>query len=494
MRPLPLILAPSLPFTELVRRLGALGWRRAPGIPATVPLVAEEPEVAVFRSADGLSRLGYTWNPAVGLRVLAPDGADDRAFQEIRALSLPQLEDGAIASLLQDDRPRNVVLGIFAATERRLTSVLPVLTDLTRHAEPIVAKAARRARRTLEVEPAMPVEDRFADGVGERRQTLRRTGQQGGITVASLRQALADPDLEMRAGAVLLAARNGLATLLPDIAGADLASRLPGHDRRLLEAMRRAVIASLQGYRPPAEDGSTAPAMKDHLWRCALGLPVSRLDDVLLIATALTTPLDLPPIPRGSPLGSPTGGAFQLSPLKTRFRWIGPTLHWLGHDEATAIANPVRQWSPPAAALIAEHPLTSDDLAALDPSHCPPSDEAHAFTTAEVARVLARLTDAAGVPVTLPGADLLEAGLRGPDGRRYPWGALPSSTRVSAAASPWGLAWAGPPGEWTADRTPDGRPVIGGTDRKGRPSLRIAGSDAADARYLLRPVIAIVGR
>lgn len=493
MRAPPLILDPSLPFADLDRQLGALGWRRTAG-PSVPPLVPGEPEVAGFRHPDGATRLSYTYSPVVGLRVLTLDGPDRQALVGVTRSGIPQLADDRIIDLLRAAQPRELLLGIFAATERRLTNALPMLADLAAHPAPPVAKAAARARRTLAgYEPAAAARDAFATTAAARRQAIRRLGQTGGGAAAeALRRALADPDLEVRASAVLLTARCRLAGLLPEVAQADLVGSsppLPHRDRRLLEAMRRAAIASLRGLHPPEAATGAADGVKDHVWRCALGLPVTAPDDILLIAIALTEPLDLPPLSETGPLGRPLDGAFRLPPLTLRFRRVASIGHWLGHDRESGLANPIRRWAPPSDALLAERPLNGGDLAALGVPVTADPDQPAALTAGDAAAVLTKLSTLAGTPVDRPSADLLEAGLRGPDGRRYPGGALPKPADP-AVASPWGLTWVDRRGEWTADRTPQGQPVIAATDRTGHASFRMAG--AMDDRYLLRPTIPIV--
>jgi hypothetical protein len=515
MRALQLVLAPALAFADLERRLDALGWRRQPGELAAPPLIGGEPELASFRSADDATLLTYTYNPVVGLRVLSLQGeAPGEAARRIAA-EFPTLGADEIDRLLDQRDPRRALLGAMAARTLEMRAAAPRIARLAAHAEPAVARTARAILRELTADIALEALGAVFERVGAdvakahaayptgadvatRRQIVRRRGRAGEQGAeAVLRQALADPDLEVRASTVLLTARAGVVALRTEVARADLTSAdapLASRDRRLLEAMRRAALASLDGQRsppaPPPEDTSEATE-RDHVWRCVLGLPVTAEDELFLTAGALTTPLDLPPAPLHGPLGPPADGGFRLAPLATRFRWIAATPHWLGHEEPTEISNPIRRWTPPGGALIAERPLTCRDVAALGLPVSGPADAPAALTAAEASRALARLAGAAATTVTRPPADLVEAGLRGPDGRRHPWGFCPTPAGPFEA-SPWGLVWAADRrGEWTSDQTMDERPVIAASDRRGRPSLRIAGTGTPEERRLLRPTIAV---
>src|SRR4029077_12522315 len=72
--PLTLVASPALGFAALAAALGALAWSREEGSPATAPILIGEPEIATFARAG--SRVVYTFDPVLRLRVLVLHGAD----------------------------------------------------------------------------------------------------------------------------------------------------------------------------------------------------------------------------------------------------------------------------------------------------------------------------------------------------------------------------------------------------------------------------------
>ncbi len=106
--------------------------------------------------------------------------------------------------------------------------------------------------------------------------------------------------------------------------------------------------------------------------------------------------------------------------------------HWLG-----GAGVPVRRLRPAAAYAVAVRPI--------------PEVGAH-----ELADALRRASRAAGVALRLPTPDELEMAVRGPDGRRYPWG-NGRDEGWRRAPSPWELAGPWDVATWAVQ---DGRPVV----------------------------------
>ena len=116
---------------------------------------------------------------------------------------------------------------------------------------------------------------------------------------AALRSALIDPDWEVRATAIIAAARLqatnvGLAVrqvALPKTSRE--AGGLDATDRRILVALRDAAVAMLGG-KPAPEPLAGPPVTREeqwaHLTRCLLGLPVSVHDRTFHLIQALATP------------------------------------------------------------------------------------------------------------------------------------------------------------------------------------------------------------
>jgi hypothetical protein len=65
------VLAPAFPFVEVARAFERAGWTGGPTT-ALAPLVAGEPEVAVWRRGGSVAR--YSCDPVVWLRVVRVEG------------------------------------------------------------------------------------------------------------------------------------------------------------------------------------------------------------------------------------------------------------------------------------------------------------------------------------------------------------------------------------------------------------------------------------
>jgi hypothetical protein len=347
-----------------------------------------------------------------------------------------------------------------------------------------------------------------------RRQIVRWIGREyhestPGI-LETLRTALEYDDWEVRASAMLVAARLGAAPLRSAVNDVALPSAhqrgLDEHDARLLLAIRQIAVEALNA----ANDGDLAsaierrlPGVPRDLVRLVLGDESQWRGRTWLLLHALTTPSELEdPLPDPPPAGivirdrdAMLGGAVAMA-------WVSPVPHILGDDLRDAIAAPpICDYTPAAGFFIARRPLsaklldwlgvgmpvqtaTQDHVIAERLARTPDApvvvsrDEAFALCEA-----IARRTGAA---VTLPTAEELECAARGTDGRRYPWGngleSLDGSER-----SPHGIErFAVPAAQWSSSREPSGTPLVLGGPTSARCSWRLPGTGGHAVRPLVR--------
>jgi hypothetical protein len=134
--------------------------------------------------------------------------------------------------------------------------------------------------------------------------------------------------------------------------------------------------------------------------------------------------------------------------------WVPPVAHWLGDDELrTPLANPARRLAPPGGFYIDAEPRGRATFV----------EALHEAET--VARRIGR-------QAILPPPDLWEMAARGPDGRRFPWGAN-GTERARVDLSPWGTAgMTTGTGEWLAERFSDGSAAVAGGGEAPNPAWR----------------------
>jgi hypothetical protein len=258
------------------------------------------------------------------------------------------------------------------------------------------------------------------------------------------RAALTSTDWELRATAMLGAARLDFQTLGPDVRRIPLpdTSRegLGPEDRRTLRAMHRAVLMLLSGGAAPPqdqEDQGTQPGLRAHLLRCVAGLPVPFHDEMFLLSHALTEPLPIAyPRPESLPVGleETDYGEFRTSKSGIEFIWVPPIPHWLGMGPS------IRRISPRSGFFLSKWPVRSSR-----------SGEYYSGTWEDAQRICRDLAAGEGVPLNLPTADEWEMAARGPDGRRFPWG-NGLERNMLGRRSPWGATdCSGVIGQWTQD-------------------------------------------
>ena len=136
-----LVVGPDARFSEIDQLLKSLGWSRGADTMIVRPLVPGEPEMAIWQRVSG-ARIGYTFNPAVRLRVLCFYGENASAFSNEVAQQLPCLDEADILELLQSEDVERILLGILASGEIGQAQTLEAINQLRKHPHGVVAHAA----------------------------------------------------------------------------------------------------------------------------------------------------------------------------------------------------------------------------------------------------------------------------------------------------------------------------------------------------------------
>lgn len=311
-----LVVRPEVTFDELGAALARAGWARGRDRLAAPPLVPGEPEFASWSrgagAGEGAERISYSFNPVAGFRVLVFRGARAAESRAETALSLPALAPADLRPLLQSRDLRTLLLGILAAGELRAAETLDLLERLRRHPHGAIAGAAVEAHasvvegmleegaaRLREEKQRHPEHSALFPHVGDaevRRQTLRwlmRDYQEANQHILEvLRSALVDADWEVRATAMLAAARLGAREVVEEVRGVELpragaGGEGPGdEEREILRAAREAVLSILGG----GDDDDDGDELRRHVRRCVEGRAVERPDRVYYFIHSLTEP------------------------------------------------------------------------------------------------------------------------------------------------------------------------------------------------------------
>ena len=388
----------------------------------------------------------------------------------------------------------------------------------------------------LESEPAARAAvDRFARDARERRSWLRRSvafkdqgdarmrrqiirwlGREYHEATASivdtLRAAIADPDWEVRASAIIVSARiraqvmHGVvrATALPAANEHGLSDR----DIRVLVASRIIAAESLASANPDDMDRaqvilrqlSDAPR---HLVRSVLGLSVEQHDCAWLLLHSLATPNELAePLPKPLPPGLTLADEHAWLSGVVELCWVSPQVHLLGGDHMQrqpSATSEVREYTPASGFFIARRPLTAGAALQLglgpfpspsersNGSHAGAPDAPLALTHDDAVALCESISARTGAAVSLPTADELECAARGTDGRRFPWGN--GLDKVDGQArSPHGIErFVAPLAQWTSSFDEHRVPLVLGGQR----SPHCAGRSPSLDTNAVRPVVRV---
>jgi hypothetical protein len=475
-----LIAAPHLSFGELCGQLTELGWEMESASEA--PILAGEPELALFVHQPDQTSLHYTFNPVVKFRVLQFRGPDVGAEYLRVANVVPLLNTADLRSLLSSAEIKDVMLGLFAAEELAEIGVIDQVVRLCGHADARIARSAVRVRDSL---LAGALEQAAAHLAAEqsrhperlawfehlpqpelRKQILRWIMHDSTVSDKSidqtLRSALLDKDPEVRVTAVIAAARLGAKdvghALRDAVIPTSTSEGADPRDRFFYERLRQTALRYL-ALEAAVPNESSNPG-KQEQFRKAIHGELEVRDDPTLLLHALTTPLQ----PVKAPLRLPEGielrdGLYFLKRSGMALRWVAPVPHWLGENASppSASGNPIRQAQPRNGFFITEMPLSSAMVfwssEPIEPPPDPDDKDASAFLCAyEFAVHLCEVfSELEATTLHLPSADQWEMAMRGPDGRRYPWG---NCLRADGGllASPWGVKkGSANTFEWTSD-------------------------------------------
>jgi len=329
-----------------------------------------------------------------------------------------------------------------------------------------------------------------------------------------LRTALDDTDWEVRASAIIVAARLHCTTLRAPVREAALPYSgqfgLDDTDIQLLTAMRF-IASTLLGAAADAAEAAATVALDFPMLHHGLGAlvrrdaghPTTRLQ---LLLHALVTPTPLrDELPQALPHGIEVRNerAF-IAGTDIAMVWLAPAPFILGGDAPPdSQTATVRSWVLPSGIFISRRPLRATDVSQcglpvpsgdpVDPALAlrlrlmpdPPLVMDHATASALCGAMSHQLHST----ITLPEADELECVARSSDGRRFAWGN--GMQRLTGdECSPSGLEWfAAPAAQWTETRDASGTPLtLGGPASPSCATRGSAGSCAA-LRVVIREIV-----
>jgi hypothetical protein len=313
------VLARSTPPASLSAVFDPLGWRMANDLPAPAAQPVDERLVGQWTNQRG------------GHAELVDDGfifvlhvSEAEEAEWTRLAQLPAWNSEVVGHRLEAVERQEVIAGIRAAALMQDPTLFVPLARLRHRSEEAIrveaVSAMQRLLPSLLSEGRRWLRDRAADQRGAhplwngfgpawlRRQILRwllndYTSASPGVE-SVLRAALADPDWEVRVGAIIGVTRwrvQSLAGLVEHCALPSVSRDGPdAQDRALLRELQRVACALLAGKVPPVLDEQASPRLRvmDRLARC-LQAPVAAqdvTDHIALMVHALTTPVpSVPP-------------------------------------------------------------------------------------------------------------------------------------------------------------------------------------------------------
>jgi hypothetical protein len=293
---------PDCPYSEIAAVLTGAGMIELDGVMALPPLVAGEPEFAVWLSPDAETSAEYSYDPVTGLRTIELRGEGAIACLGQIASRLASLGPPALAELLRSSDPRQQLCGIRGSVALGAVGLLGAIEGLRTGPDRHVTAAAAGAVEELTGQLLECGERRLAEkGGGDiavglfralpepaaRRAALLKLSDReidAGNADALLAAGLEDNDWQVQAAAMLLATRLGRAGLWSAIRAIDFArsgrSGLNRSQRDILAAARRAALDHLAG-KTNDHSGHPKAALLDGIDATVAGHPPAAADPLL---------------------------------------------------------------------------------------------------------------------------------------------------------------------------------------------------------------------